>query len=339
MTLEERKVPCTWLDKPIQQFAEQMRGGTLPHAMLVCGARGIGKHQFVDRVVRLALCLAPVEDAACGECKACRLVEGGLHADLRYLQPEDKSTQIKIDAIRASAAFAAKSAFLGARKVVVISPADAMNINASNALLKTLEEPSLGTLLILMTDSLGGLLPTIRSRCQRVDLSGPTQDQAINWLQQMPAAKNLPADELALSLQLSQGAPFTALEYLDQNLIDEQKSMLAELAQVLKRTQPSTEAAVHWSDEWIQYRLSWMIHWLEQALRSSYSGNEKDIYLDTSRNMFSYIVNNAGLHSLFDLRDRCIKELRLLKGTSNPNKQLLWESLLSEWLQLMVKRR
>ncbi|MET0383006.1 MAG: DNA polymerase III subunit delta', partial [Burkholderiaceae bacterium] len=154
-------------------------------------------------------------DAPCGRCTACHLLATNSHPDFRALLPEltqvelgwsvgggdapeagdgegkakkKPSREIRIEAVRDAIAWTQKSSSRGRAKVLLLFPADAMNLVASNALLKTLEEPPQGVRLLLVAEDAERLLPTLRSRCQRLAFAGPTPAQALAWLESQGVA-------------------------------------------------------------------------------------------------------------------------------------------------------
>ena len=148
---------------------------TLPHALLIAGPRGMGKRTLALNFARALLCEAPRTDGlACGACASCGYVAAGQHPDFQLLElfeVEDDEikpvTEIKIWRIRALTEWAFLSGHRGRAKVAVISPAEALNTEAANALLKTLEEPPPGTYLLLVAHQPGRVPPTLTSRCRR----------------------------------------------------------------------------------------------------------------------------------------------------------------------------
>jgi DNA polymerase-3 subunit delta' len=110
------------------------------------------------------------------------LLKAGSHPDNFVLEPEEADKPIKVDQVRELVAFVVQTAQLGGRKVVLIEPVEAMNVNASNALLKSLEEPSGDTVLLLVSHQPSRLLPTIKSRCQQVACPQPSLAQSQAWL-------------------------------------------------------------------------------------------------------------------------------------------------------------
>jgi DNA polymerase-3 subunit delta' len=198
-----------WLTEPAQAIASRQRG----HALLLQGHPGAGVFELALRVARTWLCETVGADAPCGRCTACHLLASNSHPDFRALMPElvqvelgwsvgggdapeaaegagkkKPSKEIRIEAVREAIGWTQRSSSRGRAKVLLLFPADAMNLVASNALLKTLEEPPPGVRLLLVAEDAERLLPTLRSRCQRILFAGPTPEQALAWLEGQGAA-------------------------------------------------------------------------------------------------------------------------------------------------------
>jgi len=211
MTAAPDDAALPWLAGPAHAIATRQRG----HALLVQGNPGAGVFELALRVARTWLCETEGADAPCGRCVACHLLSTNSHPDFRALLPEltqvelgwsvggndapdagdgegkakkKPSREIKIEAVRDAIAWTQKSSSRGRAKVLLLFPADAMNLVASNALLKTLEEPPQGVRLLLVAEDAERLLPTLRSRCQRILFAGPTPQQALSWLEGQGAA-------------------------------------------------------------------------------------------------------------------------------------------------------
>lgn len=198
----------------------QRRRERLPHALLIDGQKGLGKFELARHFAASLLCEAPVaaDGRACGTCLACRWLGQGNHPDFRLLQPEaltdavdteegkkKASQQITIDQIRALDDFLTVGTHRGGVRVVLVNPAEAMNRNTANSLLKSLEEPLPGTLFMLVSGEPIRLLPTIRSRCQRVPVPLPAPELATQVLAEAGLA------DAREWLALAGGAPGLAL--------------------------------------------------------------------------------------------------------------------------------
>ena len=195
-------LPLPWLAAPLKAALDSHRG----HALLVHGAPGIGAMAFAFTLSQAWLCEAEsgATQRPCGHCASCKLFQSHLHPDLTVLMPEtlrreqawplpdDKtdgddskrkpSRQIRIDEVRLLIERTTRTSARGRGKVALLHPADALNLQSANALLKTLEEPPAHTRLLLTTSDPAGLLPTVRSRCQHLRLPEPTPDVAVAWL-------------------------------------------------------------------------------------------------------------------------------------------------------------
>ena len=125
-----------WHESLWQQILS--RQNNLPHALLLYGAKGMGKSLFAQYLTKTLLC---DQKQACGNCKPCKLLIANTHPDLMTIQPADVGKQISVDQIRSTIQFCALTSKYGHYQIVIIDPAEAMNRNASNSLLKLLEEP------------------------------------------------------------------------------------------------------------------------------------------------------------------------------------------------------
>jgi DNA polymerase-3 subunit delta' len=197
----------------------------LPHALLVHGPQGIGKLALGERTAQLLLCEG--QKKPCDRCDACRWFLSGNHPDFRRIEPEalarepppdmddeapakrtkQPSIEIKVDQVRELADFLYIGSHRGRMRVALVHPAEDMNENAANALLKGLEEPPAGAMFLLVSHRPAQLLPTIRSRCVSVPVGIPPREAALAWLQ----AQGL--KEADRWLAYAGGAPLRAVEY------------------------------------------------------------------------------------------------------------------------------
>jgi DNA polymerase-3 subunit delta' len=147
--------------------------GSLPPSLIFAGPDGVGKRRAAVALAQLFNCANPASGSdvaapdACGNCSACKRIARGVHADVMMIEPGE-SGSIKVDQARHAVESTAYRPFEGRRRVVIVDDADAMEAPAQNALLKTLEEPPAASTFVLVTARPDMLLPTVRSRCQRV---------------------------------------------------------------------------------------------------------------------------------------------------------------------------
>ena len=253
----------------------------MPHAILFHGAAGIGKADFIEQFAQALLCENARPDGhACGSCASCGWFLQQNHPDYRRVRPEameddpsdgdgeageDKkksktpSKEIKIEQIRALADFMNISTHRQGLRVVVLYPAEALNMPASNALLKTLEEPPPGTVFLLASNSLDRLLPTILSRCRKFAMPMPGHAEALAWLKE----QGVPDAESWLREQ--GGSPLAAAAQAETGNREELDSFLQCLAH------PSIEGAMRTADKLQKVPLASLVSWQQRWLYDLFS--------------------------------------------------------------------
>ncbi|MEP5567301.1 MAG: DNA polymerase III subunit delta' [Halioglobus sp.] len=302
--------PLPWHQDLWARFNQQLVDGNLPHALVLSGTAGSGKARLALALARLLLCQAPSGGLNCGKCHSCELSAGGSHGDFQWLQPEEKSRAIKIDQVRGVVNFTTKTASFGARKVVVLSPADAMNTNAANGLLKSLEEPSPGTFLLLVCHQLHSLPATIRSRCQIIKLPSPSLESSRSWLDQATGD----TQESERLLELADGMPMLA-ESMYQHA-DAEKLIAVRVAcrGLIAGKLGTEEAASMLADASVDEALEQMAKTIRRGLKG----------LDAAS------LSSTHGRSLYELLDEVSNIQRAVRGGANPNRQLLMEVLLEK---------
>jgi DNA polymerase-3 subunit delta' len=220
----------------------------LPHALLLCGAAGLGKRAFAQRFIHGLLCSDSADGEACGRCRSCLLIEAGSHPDLVGLsfglrRDGTPRTEIVVDQIRELSARLAMRSQLGGWQVATIDPADAMNAAAANALLKTLEEPATQTMLILLADSPWRLPQTIRSRCQRIEFHLPEPAAALAWLQ------GEGIDEGQAALAAAGGNPGLAAAWAGQGALEQRAEVRKDLTALAAGRGQPIEVVKRWLDD------------------------------------------------------------------------------------------
>jgi DNA polymerase-3 subunit delta' len=168
-----------WLHAKYTQLVNRYINKSLHHALLFSGPVGIGKQHLAETLAFDMLCNQPSPAGACGHCQSCHLRQAGNHPDYHVLKSEK---QLGVDAIRTGITKLSGTAQMGGSKVLIIPYADSMTEAAANALLKTLEEPTNNTYLLLISDSLNRLMPTILSRCEKHTLSLPDTQSSLQYL-------------------------------------------------------------------------------------------------------------------------------------------------------------
>lgn len=249
----EAQALAPWLQRQLESLLPQ-RG----HALLLAGPSGLGQYELALALARAWLCENPSPQGACGQCGSCHAIDVRTHADLRVLMPETLSLElgwpldegaqkeiddkkrkpsklIRVDAARDAVAFTQLTRSRGAAQVILIFPAERMNNESANTLLKTLEEPLGEVRFVLATEAAHQLLPTIRSRCQTHVMAWPSDAEALHWLQDAAGTltRKTVAPELAKTwLQAAGGRPADALHWAGLGL---HAQAWAQLPQALAR--------------------------------------------------------------------------------------------------------
>ena len=298
-----------WQQAQWHQLSGLLEQDVLPHALMFAGPSEIGKHRFAMAFAQTLLCAAPQDWRACGRCKTCNLFAAATHPDFLQITPEAEGKVIPVARIRELGEFASRTASMGGRRVMLIEPAEAMNINAANAVLKTLEEPGKDVCIILLVHQPGRILPTIRSRCQILPFPLPAGELVRPWLQARVGSEA----DIAQVMALSGGRPLRALRLQETELKDHLQTFADTLDQVEAGILPVLEGAkliqgLAKADaiEWFQYRVY-------QRLR------------DASR------AQHQRARLLFRFLDRLTLVRQRMFSTANPNPQLVWEEILMDW--------
>lgn len=200
-------IDLPWLRAPLTALVAELRNGTLPHAVLIGGAPGLGQALVAQALAATALCTQPTATGACGSCRSCQLLALQTHEDYQSLAPPEGKSSIGIDPVRELCAQLALSPQRAPRQVALLALAEQLTIPATNALLKTLEEPPGGALLVLVSEQPRALLATVRSRCRQVLLATPPLQASLDWL---TADRRLAPADASWRLLLNSGAPLAA---------------------------------------------------------------------------------------------------------------------------------
>jgi len=314
------------------------------HGLLFRGTKGIGKLDLAMSFARSLLCQHPDEAGfACGQCPSCHWFEQGSHPDFRLLQPEalslegeesddfkpasgkKPSKQVSVDQVRGLADFSGMSAHQGGRRVVIIHPAEAMNTNAANALLKNLEEPPQGFLFILVSHKPQQLLPTILSRCLSFALPAPDAESAARWLAQQ-GVKN-PAEALAAS----GFAPLQAIQLGEQLGSEERNKLLRAWRQPAALDAFALAEALQQTEQVVV--VQWLQQWTHDLSAMKLAGRLR--YHPGEEAAIKKLVESVAPINLARLQKHLQSAKREAQHTLNP--KLFFESLLLAYRQLMIE--
>lgn len=304
--------------------------GRLAHALLLRGQSGLGKNAFAKRLACALLCTQPRPDAeSCGVCKSCTLYAAGTHPDLALIEPPEEGKAIVVDQVRALVHFATTRPHTADRKVVIISPAEAMNLNAANSLLKVLEEPPLGNVLILVSSEPAKLPPTVKSRCQRVDFNAPPRERGLAWLTTQTA--ELP--DTAVALALAGGAPLRALALAESDFLRNRAELFADILALTSKQADPVSCAARWQRIGAALCLGWFQGLVADLVKLAMLGREfvtlanADLASD-----LHVITERLNLQRLYRFADT-LAEARSLLATPVDD-LLLLEGILIGWTRV-----
>jgi DNA polymerase-3 subunit delta' len=311
------RAAAEWLVPLRERLAAQHDRGRLPHGLLLAGSPGAGQAEVGTWLAARLLCRAPAA-GACGRCADCRLFMAGNHPDFHWVGVLPDKKDISIEQMRQLSLSLAMHSFRGGAKVALIWPAEAMNAKSYNALLKTLEEPTARTYLLLAANRIDRMPKTVMSRCMRLRVPLPDGREALAWL----AGRNREARWPPL-LELAGGAPFLAEEHelaglgsLESEMhgaidaaLDGQFDVIG-FAEVCARNSPGA-------------RLAWLESWLTRSLKDAALG--RDLVNNNRLPWLRPPGDALKIRAAFDLLDQLREARRQVGGPLNA--QLLFEGL------------
>lgn len=248
-----------WQQRIYAQASASLDAGRLGHALLFAGPAQLGKRDVAQRLAWRLLCEQPRDDGEpCGRCRGCHLLGAGTHPDYQFISfvPNKEGTRLRteivIEQIRELSGRLSLTPQYGGAQIVILDPADAINHAASNALLKTLEEPVSGRYLWLVTAHPARLSATIRSRCQKLEFRLPPHDESLAWLQAQGHADAAAVE----ALEAARGHPGLAHEWLQGNGLAVRREITADLAKLARGEAAVADIAQRWAaDDDLELRL------------------------------------------------------------------------------------
>lgn len=328
------EAPLPWQQEAWRGLVARLESGRLPHALLISGQAGLGKLAFATAFAEFALCRTPKGGRACGECRSCVQFRAGTHPDFVRVELEERDgkageegqlkSAISVEQVRELiAGLQLSSSQAGGRKLALIEPAELMSTAAANSLLKTLEEPPAGTLILLVTAAPGRLPATVRSRCQVLPLAAPPTDAALAWLD----ARGARPDWSTL-LAFAGGAPLKALELAESGIGARREAFFAALGRLREGAANPVQLAVHPKDAYPELlRLLWSFTSDLILLKTAGAGAPL-----ANRDQLALLQKAAdGIHlrSLYGYLDRIQAALQALETPLN--RELAFSVLLSDW--------
>ncbi|WP_423824012.1 DNA polymerase III subunit delta' [Salinisphaera sp. SPP-AMP-43] len=322
MTQQASTMPILPWHAPLwRHVAAGIRDDRVAHGVLIAGTPGVGKRRFARQVVAALLCRSRADDGrACGACAGCRQFAAGTHPDISRLTPEDKGKTIKVAQVRQFSHALHLTPQYETGRVGWIDPADALSISAANSLLKTLEEPPAGCHIVLISDRVSSLLPTIRSRCQLWTVPAADPATAREWLAEQGVDASQEDDDRLrspLAVIAHQG------DEVDQLLAQWDKDLLRLLA---RRANPVSVAERAYEAErrlWVD----WLYRRCNDLMRASLVGQEDD----TAQTNLARAAQRLGPRRLEAWSRRVAEVARMVD--SNADWRLVVESVFIELSQ------
>lgn len=323
-----------WQNKLWQKLAFMQ--DRLPHALLLRGQAGTGKLDFAQHLAQSLICSdRDAHGHACLKCPSCGWFAQSHHPDYRLLTPEQEAdsddaqasaasrkTQISVTQIRELANFVELTSHqTGGRRVVLIHPAEALNMASANALLKILEEPPAGMIFILVSHQPQRLLPTILSRCQKIDMPMPEEKTSLAWLNEKGVK------DAARHLAYAGGSPLLALQMSSEN-----NRQLEDLWQSLSRgpkLDPFTVAPLC-AKQGMPSAIQALQKWIYDLIDCSLTGEIR--YHEHCRNALQALAKSVDLSLLLELQRKLDQAKR--SATHPLNTELQLENLLLQYVQI-----
>ena len=308
-----------WLNQFTASWRASVRQGRAPHALMLLGAEGTGKRCAAAWLARSRLGMSTLES----EPQYPLTIPE--HADLRWLSPPADKQSVGIEQIRELVAALSLTSYTGSGKVAVIDPANAMTANATNSLLKTLEEPPGDALLILVADRVGRLPATIFSRCQRVNVAHPTEAVSLEWLARLQSSSRWPA-----ALRAAGNAPLMAVRSRER--MEDTQTMARDFAALPEHNAAPLEVAARWAKHEPEFVLNWLCRQVQLCILRVFGG----LAAMPGGGVSDSVLQRIDRRNLFCYLDM-INKLRGQPAGSF-NVQLNLESLLIDWASGLPNR-
>ena len=311
----------TWLTK----YKESLSKEKLHHAYLFYGREGLGKENLLASISNAILCESN-NLTSCNKCKNCKLVFSNNHPDLHIILKEEGKKNISISQIIKLREKIYETSFLGKNKIISIPNIDSMSRDASDSILKILEEPPKDTFFIMSSDFIHQIPSTIRSRSIEIEIETPSFNECHEWLSESYS------ENIDLAIELSNKRPLIAKDLLDLNLLDLRSNFIKDISGIIK----SGKHIVNISNQWIKeldtlsLKLEWMSYILIDAIKHESSSEYAEVLSD-SENITRYLGENSNIFNLHELLNKTNKIWNLFNGDTNLRKEYQLQALFVDW--------
>jgi DNA polymerase-3 subunit delta' len=317
---------CPWLTPALQRFESARGRGQLGHAWLISGPAGSGKLNLAFVLARRLLgneaSVAALSPDVALAAQGARHAPMDRHPDLHWLYPEEDKQTISVEQVRDVIEALALTAHAGGAKVVIIEPAEALTPAAANALLKTLEEPSGDTYLLLLSHQPGRLPATIRSRCQQVKVARPPAAELATWL-----GVELPA--IATAHAAVGDSPLAIAAVVKHGEMSFFSKLQSDLTSICEDRIDVQTVAHSWAKDRPEAALTWLERRLHAEIRSRYEAVSTEVTVQEAPTLHN-ALRHLPTRVLFDRHEQAGQLLNLLG--SGLNVELALQALLSAFV-------
>lgn len=312
-------------------ITNSMEKGRISHAYLLQGERGTGKEAIALLMAKSLFCLDKQGVEPCNDCNNCKRISSGNHPDVHWIEPEGLSiTKDQVNHLQKEFSY---SGMESNQKVYVIKDADTMTVNASNSLLKFLEEPSKQTTAMMLTENSGSIISTIRSRCQVIDLKPLNPIE----FQKQLIAEGMKANDAVLMSALTNSLN-DAFEQVEDEWFAEARSRVLQLIEMLSSKSENVYLFLH-------------SHWLTHFKDRKQQDRGLDLLLLALRDVLYYHIGNEKVMTVFKSGDALLEKsaiafsqanlseiLNLILQSKRKIKQNVQQTLVMEQLILQIQR-
>ena len=311
----------TWLAKYTASLSKE----NLHHAYLFYGREGLGKKDLLTYVSNTILC-ERTNLVSCGKCKNCKLILSDTHPDLHVILKEEGKKNISISQIINLREKIYESAFLGSNKIISIPNIESMSRDASDAILKILEEPPKDTFFIMSSNFIHQIPSTIRSRSIEIEVTVPSFNECHEWLSESYS------ENIDLGIELSDNRPLVAKYLMDLNILELRSTFIKDISGIIKSGKHIVNISEQWCKELetLPLKLEWMSYILIDAIKHE-SANEHAEVLSDSENITRYLGENSDIFNLHELLNKTNEIWNLFSGDTNLRKEYQLQSLFVAW--------
>lgn len=314
-----------WQEISWQFLCSYIAQKRIPQALLIIGAKGLGKYQLAQQFAYSLLCLNPKENGLrCGNCNSCHLINAESHPDLILVLPDEDKSTVSIKQIRQLVTNAYLKPQFESYRVAIINPADLMTSSAANAFLKCLEEPTERTIFILVSGKPNKLPATIISRCQKLKMTMTPGNIMYDWLKEQGVNNN---QETLLNLVRS--SILTVQQLSNEALLKQRQECFSDWMAIAKRNNHPAIISEKWLKLPETELLNWLISWVTDLIKCGYGIRHEQLCNQDIAPALRDIGQPLNIKKLFNFYDLLVVSRQRLG--LQINYQMMIEDILVEW--------